>query len=83
MIAYGPTKGQQFGLMLNGVFAVGTALKTRESVNRERLSLALLMTGVGLADDAENAVAADDHAMFTDTFNGRTNFHGEPPVPIC
>jgi hypothetical protein len=37
--------------------------------------LALLVTRIGFADDAENAVATDDDAVFADALDGGTNFH--------
>jgi hypothetical protein len=35
------------------------------------------MPGVGFADDPQDAVAPDNDAMLTDTFDGRTNFHDD------
>ena len=39
------------------------------------LALTLLVLGVG-ADDADDALAADDFAVFADAFDGGANFHG-------
>lgn len=43
------------------------------------LSLTLLVTGIGFADHAEDAIAADDHAVLADALDGGTNFHFQTP----
>jgi len=41
------------------------------------LPLALFMAGIG-ANDEQPTLAPDQFAVFADTLNARTNFHGRP-----
>jgi hypothetical protein len=47
------------------------------------LSLPLFVARVGLANDPQNTVAADDFALLTDAFDAGTYFHNRLRVPIC
>jgi len=58
-------------------FAICNLNSNRESqiANRQLLALLLLVLRVA-ADHAHDAFAADDLAVFTDSTNARSDFHG-------
>src|SRR5512144_667149 len=45
------------------------------------LALALLVAGVGGADDPHHALALDDLALVADLLDGRADLHGLPSLP--
>jgi hypothetical protein len=56
----------------------GGGLTKKTGASRSGSALDLLVLRVGLADDADLPLAADDLAVFADTADAGANFHGWP-----